>query len=264
MKKISLVVNTFNNNERFLNNLYTVTEKIYETELKNNAITFCDIDYEKSDELFTLLSKYIIREFEKKILIKIINKNCDCFSKSEKYNICNMALKSLINDEIEDNYEYCLRVESVKNKLKKCFQNSETVSVEGFVNFRLQELEEDFEEVVEECVRDYLLESEYVEFINMIKYFVSVQSTRYFAVEVKYGESVTLYANGKNITEECMEDFKCDTLKYGIDNDDFLLNSLISIAPKRIFIKQKNKVLNDEIKKTLLGVFGDKITITTE
>ena len=48
------------------------------------------------------------------------------------------------------------------------------------------------------------------------------------------------------------------------DKDDFLLNSLISIAPKRIIIKQKKNSLNEELKKTLLGIFGDRLKIKTE
>ena len=71
-------------------------------------------------------------------------------------------------------------------------------------------------------------------------------------------------ADGKNITERCIDEFNSEINCLVNDKDDFLLNSLISIAPKRIIIKQKNNYLNEEFKKTLLGIFGDKLKIKTE
>lgn len=263
MEKLSVIVNGISNNERFLNNLFTEIGAEITAEVKDNKVFFYNIDEEKSTKLYRALAKNVVNEFEKKFLVKIINKNCDYFSKADKYEIWKMAMRRLLDDEFENNSDYIFRVQSVKNKLEDFLNNSNVVSIEGFVNFRLKEFEEELEEIVEECVQDYLLELEYVEFINMLKYFLSVQSSKYLAVEVVYGDDILIYADGKNITHECLNDFSREVTCTEANTDDFLLNSLISIAPKRVVVKQK-KMLNDEIKKTLLGIFGDKIKITAE
>ena len=214
--------------------------------------------------MYNVLAENVFTEFSKKSLIKIINKNCDYFSKADKYEIWKMSMAHLLNDKKEKNSEYLYRIEIVKKKLNEFLLNTDTGSVGGFVNFRLKELEYDLEEGVEECVQDYLLEREYAEFINMLRFFISINPSKHLAVEVIYDDKVLIYADGKNITGQCIRDFNREVICTEANIDDFLLNSLISIAPQRIMIKQKNKVLNEEIKKTLLGIFGDKLKITTE
>lgn len=262
MKEFSVFVNG-GNGKRFLNNLIMEIGTEISTEVNENEVLLYNIDDEKTDRIYTILAKNVLSEFVRKTLVKIINKNCDYFSKNDKYEVWKMSMRNVLDDEIENNKEYLYRIETVKNKLEDFLSNSNMVSVEGFVNFRLKELEDDLEEVVEECVQDYLLELEYVEFINMLKFFVSVQSSKYLAVDVVYDDEILIYADRKNITRECLEDFNREVICTAVNPDDFLLNSLISIAPKRVVIIQKKK-LNDEIKKTLLGIFGDKLKITTE
>lgn len=264
MEKLSVIVNAISSNEKFLNNLFTEIGTEITTEIKDNKVLFYNIDKEKSVKLYNVLAKNVVSEFGKKILVKIINKNCDYFTKADKYEIWKKAMHRLLDDEYKNNSDYIFRVTTVKDKLEEFLKHSETVSIDGFVNFRLRELEEDLEEVVEECVQDYLLELEYIEFLNMLKYFLSVQSSKYLAVEIIYGNDIFIFADGKNITNECLKDFYSENISGERNTDDFLLNSLISIAPKRVVVKQKEKILNEEIKKTLLGIFGDKIKITTE
>lgn len=263
MRKLSVILNSVSNNERFLNNLIFEIGDEITAEIKDNEILFYNIDDEKSIKLYKILAKNVLSEFEKKILVKIINKNCDYFSKTDKYEIWKMAMRKLLNDEIENNPDYISRVENVKIKLENFLNHSNVVSVEGFVNFRLKDFEDELEEIVEECVQDYLLELEYAEFINMLKYYLSFQVSKHLLVEVIYGDNVKIYGDGKNITLQCIKEFNDEILSAETNIDDFILNSLISIAPKRIVLRQK-KMLQDEFKKTLLGVFGDKIKFTTE
>ena len=264
MKKLSVIVNGISNNERFINNLFTEIGNEITTKIDNNEISFLDVDEKNKFVLYKALAKNIVSEFCKKVLVRIINKNCDCFSKSDKYEIWKLSMKYLLNDEFEENSDYLSRVDFVEQKLNEYFITSKSVSVEGFVNFRLKELETELEDVVDDCVQEYMLELEYIEFINMIKYYVSIQGPKYLSVEVLYGNDIKIYGDGKDITKECSDDFKTE-INYNEKNvEDYILNSLITISPKRIFIKEKDRKLSEEIKKTLLGVFGDKLKITTE
>lgn len=261
MKKLSVITNGINNREIFLNNIFTEIGTEITADVKDNEILFYDIDNIK-ENLYNVLAKNIVNEFEKKLLVKIINKNCDYFSKADKYEIWKKSMRKLLNDEVENNFEYADRIRNIEVKLEDFLKNSNTLSIEGFVNFRLKEFEDELEEIVEDCVQEYLLELEYAEFINMLKYYLSMQYSKYLTVEVVYGDKVYVFGDGKNITSECINNFN-DGLYDITSKDDFVLNSLITLAPKRVILKQK-KLINDEFKKTLLGIFGDKIKITTE
>lgn len=264
MKKLSVIVNGISNNERFINNLFTEIGDEITTEINDNNVLFFDIEDEKATIFYKVLAKNILSEFSKKVLVRLVNKNCDYFSKADKYEVWKLSMKRLLDDELENNSEYTSRIEFVEGKLREFFLTSKSVSIEGFVNFRLKDLDAELEDVVEECVQEYLLEREYVEFINMLKYFISMQGSKYLAVEIVYGDKVLIFGDGKNITDECLKDFYNEVNCIETNVDDFILNSLISTAPKKVTVKQKHKFLNDEIKKTLLGIFGDKIKITTE
>ena len=264
MKKLSVIVNGVSNNERFINNLFTEISNEITTKIGDNEISFLDVDDNNKCVLYKALAKNIVNEFCKKTLVRIINKNYDYFSKSDKYEIWKLSMKYLLNDEFEENSDYLSRVNFAEHKLNEYFMTSKSVSVEGFVNFRLKELEAELEDIVDDCAQEYMLDLEYMEFINLIKYYVSIQGPKYLSVEVLCDTDIKIYGDGNNITKECIDDFKTE-INYNENNvEDFILNSLITISPKKILIREKGRKLSDEIKKTLLGVFSDKLKITTE
>ena len=232
------------------------------SEISENKIVFKKPNDNFNEEIYNILSKVIFDKFSKKILIKCVNTGCKYLTKQDKYEVWKKSFKSIMKDMIDCNAEHLYRISVIKSNLKEFCENSEIICLEGFVNFRLKELEQDFEYVIEECTEDYMTELEYREFINMLKYFVSVQSPLFLSVEVIYGKKITIYADGKNVTDECAAEFNKEIFEN--NKGDFLLNSLISIAPKKIVIKQDKEFLNEELKKTLLGIFGDKLKIKTE
>ncbi len=264
MEKLSVFVKGVSNSKKFLNSLFTEIGNEISAEINEYEVLFYNIDEEKTKKLYDILAKNVLNEFCKKALIKIVNKNCDYFSKDDKYEIWRNSMSHILNDEFENNGDYAYRLQIVKKQLEDFLANSEKFSVEGFVNFRLKELEYNLEEIVEESVQDYLLEREYKDFINMLKYFVSIQNYKYLAVDVVYDDEILIFGDGKNITEECREEFNREVLSKEANKEDFLLNSLISIAPKRINIKDCKNLLNDEIKKTLQGIFGNKLKINLQ
>ena len=263
MKNLSVILNGVSNRKRFLNDLFTETGNEITADMMDNEVLFYNLDEAKSKNLLKALAKNILNEYEKKMLVKIINENCDYFSKKDKYEIWKLGMCKLLDDEAENNDEYITRLKNVESKLDVFLSNSNVVSVEGFVNFRLKELNDDLEEIVEESVQDYLLELEYAEFINMLKYYISIQCSKCFLAEVEYGDEILIYGDGKNVTLECLNGYNDELMCSKTNIDDFVLNSLIILAPKRIVIKEKRN-LKDEFKKTLLGIFGDKLKITTE
>ena len=259
MKNLSVIVNDGNNNGTFIRKLYSEAAAEFDVGLSENKISFSNLTEENSVLLSDILARNIISEFQKKMLISIINKNCTFLDKGEKLEVWKLSMKQLLNDEYFNNNDYLYRFEIVRQKVYECLESSNTLSVDGFVNFRLGEYMRDLEGVVEDALHEYVLEIEYKEFISMLRYFVSVQTPKYFSVDVIYGKDIKLLSEGIDITEECKSSFGIGVERYPLQNDDFLLDSLVILAPKSVVVHIGETDMTRELKETLSGVFGNKI-----
>lgn len=259
MKKFSVILDGVENNKDFCNKIYTEMSDEIGITVNDNEINFQDVNKENIIDLSKYLAKAIITEFEKKILIKIINKNCAYFNNTDKLEIWKRSMEELLNCEYNHSPEYIYRFEIIRSELEKYIIASDRLSLEGFVNFRLKEYMDDLEEVVEFSVQEYLLDLEYKEFINMLKFFVSMQETKYNSIDVYIiNNNLVLSANGKDITNECLCEYNKEAKNSESNMDDFLLNSLISLSPITIRIHNKDDI-SIELRKTLEGVFDNKI-----
>ena len=201
MKNLSVIVSGLGDNKKFLDKLSTeIGDDLTFTRNEDTITFFCD---ENTDKISEYLAKIIISEYERKILVKAINNICDNFSKKDKIEIWKISMRQLLDDEYIENDDYMSRFGIIKKKLSDCFSTADTISLEGFINFRLSEYIKELEDVVDLSVSEYMVELEYIEFVNMLKYFVSMQTPKYFVADVFFGDDVQIYADGKNITNYC-------------------------------------------------------------
>lgn len=261
MKNLSIIISGIADNKRFLDKLSTeIGNELAFTKNKDSITFLCDDNTNKVSEY---LAKTIISEYERKILVKAINNICDNFSKKDKIEIWKISMRQLLDDEYIENDDYMSRLCIIKKKLLDCFSTSDTIFLEGFINFRLNEYVKELEDVVNLSVSEYMVELEYIEFVNMLKYFVSIQTPKYLIVDVFYGEDIQIFADGKNITDYCLDEFHSE-INYNDDNkEDFVLNSLITISPKKIIIHTNNLSPQKEFTDTVNKVFESKISYCT-
>lgn len=259
LNNLSVIVNGIGNNERFFKKLFTEIGEEIAVDIKKDTISFKNVSEKNNSKLYKGLAKAIINEFEKKLVLRAVNKNCECFDKSDKLEIWKLSMKHLLDDEFLNNNNYLYRLEIIKNKLAECFGTTDTIYLDGFVNFRLTDYTNDLEEVVDESVGEYMLELEYKEFINMLKFFLSLQLPKYGKVDIICGDEIRIIADENDVTEECICDFQKDAGHDDGNRDDFVLNSLISIAPKRINVFVNNNHMSKELRQTLEQVFENKI-----
>ncbi len=66
----------------------------------------------------------------------------------------------------------------IVRKLMDYFENTDSLILDGFVNFRLKDYMKDLEEIVDKAVDDFLMEREYKEFIRLLRYFVDIQEPK--------------------------------------------------------------------------------------
>ena len=244
---------------------------------KSNDVNFLDIGIATKNptnqdqfnslkmDIANVLSQYIIEKYERKFINRIINSNYCYFNPGEKREILKNALKNILNTDeknIFNNLFLMRRKNIITKKLLEYFETSNELVLDGFVTFRLRDYVRELEEVVDKAVDDYLMEKEYREFIRLLKYFVEIQEPKLSMVHVitSYDSKYILLDNNKReITNECIEDFIKEVAEGEINYDDLLVSSLITLAPKRIYIHLVSEIQNKELVETIKNVFTGRV-----
>ena len=203
---------------------------------------------EKFNRYIESLSAYIIDRYETKILKRIILKKYPEIPSP----IVNEIIK-LKDDECENQ-----RKKVLFDILKKYFSENESGSVEGIVNFRLYDYKVLLNELADDIVDIYYLNREYDDFIELLRYFINVQTQRadliYIAVN-ENGMYTILDKNRKDITRESLAEVVSVNDEDKLAYDDLLISVLISLAPERIIVKNRENIKNRQIFETVEKVF---------
>ncbi|TYQ17027.1 UNVERIFIED_CONTAM: putative sporulation protein YtxC [Acetivibrio alkalicellulosi] len=212
------------------------------------------------------LADYIIKEYEEKMIMRIINSNYCYFNSMEKKEILKTTLY-IINNEDKNFLNSLFQIKRrniIVRKLLEYYKCSNVLILEGFVNFRLKEYMKDLEDVVDKAVDDFLMEREYKEFIRLLRYFVDIQEPKFNIIHVVVGydnKYVLLNENKNEITNECIQEFMNDIPEGEINYDDLLVSSLITMAPRKIMIHGASSFRNKELLETIKNVFWGKAII---
>ena len=225
---------------------FSVTNVFYD---KTHIYTI--VNFGNDDEFFCYidaLAEFIIDKYESKILKRIIKVN--------NPEISNMAVKEIIELKDDEGREERKRI--ITDILKEYFSNHENGNVEGLVTFRLEEYKKSLLEISEKLIDMYYLNKEYEDFIELLRYFISVQNTRaeMVYIVVNDGEMYSVLDEEKHdITKEVLKELvPKNEIKY-VTYDDLLISMLISIAPKRIIVNNKEKIKNIQLFETVEKVF---------
>ena len=108
-----------------------------------------------------------------------------------------------------------------------------------------------------------IIEQEYNDFINLLKYFVNIQTSRPKLVHVivlSSGSYELVSEEKENITKKAMSDFvDIDDLPDNINYDDLLISMLITLAPKSVVVHNAKLIKNKELFKTIDLVFDNSL-----
>ncbi len=220
-----------------------------------NSVMLTSTDKESKGKIVDAISKTIVEEYEDKLISKLINQNYFYFNLPDKRNIFEKAINYT---DHENAYN-----ELVSAKLREYLETTDLVMIDGFVNFRLKDYQNELEGIIDKAVDDFMVEKEYKEFIKLLKYFVDIQTPKYeFINIVPAVEGYSLYDDtGTDVTARCTKEFMRDTGGGFINSDDLLISALISIAPRRVCIHKPERIENEELLKTIKQVFHKCITL---
>lgn len=160
------------------------------------------------------------------------------------------------------NVYYMNKKNKIIDKILECIRETDEINIEGFLTFRTKDLEKELKHIIEKIVEDYVIEKEYDEFINLLKYFVNIQESRIDEINIiiyKEGNYVLKDKNGTDITDELFKEFISNNISLEINLDDILISGLITYCPEKIIIHCVENCLNKELINTINNVFLKKV-----
>lgn len=139
-------------------------------------------------------------------------------------------------------------------------QEHRELVLDGFIRFRLKRYMDMLSDAIELGHEQFREDKEYKEFIELLRYFVSLQETRYELVHVLKGTSKPFYffdENGHLINLDQL-DMVLQSVGQEFREEDYVVSALITLSPKRILfhLSEQKSALED----TLRHIFGDRLS----
>lgn len=207
----------------------------------------------------SLIQHAILKFYEDKILYNFINYDYFYFTDTEKDTIFDISKQLLKENESIYNSRLNILYHLCHNYVK----NNKSMILDGFVNFRIREYSIILNELVVEAASTFTIKKEYDEFIELLKSYVNTAPPTAKEVHLVYfSDDSLLLDENKNIIKI---DRNISSAKYLSDitfsTNDYCLNTLLNIIPKRIYIHLLNDNKNNEFLDTLCAIFGKRIII---
>jgi len=214
------------------------------------------------------LMEYIIDYEEKNILKTILTHDYLLLNKSEKLHVLNEACQ-LINENESDFIKTLILLKRrflIKQNILEYLNENSKLDVTGFIAFRLAPYKKMLSELIQKVIEDLKVQQEYKEFINMLKFFVETQKNRSDKIHIvfeKNGEYTLFDENNKDITEQCFSEFDETKEQNNLNNEDVLISSLITLAPKKVFLHFETENYNKKIVHTIEQIFANKVFVSS-
>lgn len=262
-------------------NIYDNIEVLYKLAEKN----YCDkfsftkvedgIEFSAEDIPFLqlkvaeILTDYVIENEEENLLKMLILSDYPFLNYSEKKKIF-IASTWIIKNNENDFLRMLILLKRrflIKQNILDYLKENSSINIKGFTNFRLVAYKKMLYELIQKVIEDYKVQEEYKEFINMLKYFVETQKNRCKKLHIVFeenGEYTLLNENNFDITEKCFEEFLETKEQNNLNNEDVLISSLITLAPKKLFLHFESDNYNKKIVNTISQIFENKVYISSE
>lgn len=230
-------------------------DSIYSEKLQSLVSFYCS----------NILYKIVIEDFKNREFLEYVTENYFFLNREEIIEIEHRCMKTLSSNGVllNDTSVYCLNiVNNIIDKIKNCVEEQHNINVEGFIRFRMKDLVDDIESVIDKVVEDYMVEKEYNEFIKLLKYFVDIQDSKIDLLNIvmlKDGGYELFDEAGNNIFQEFVNSITELKATNAVKEEDIIISGLITNSPKEIIIHNKENCNNKEFLNTIVSVFGDRV-----
>ena len=212
-----------------------------------------------------ILYNIVIEKYRKKELFNFLTETYFFLKHDEIIEVEDMIMKVLRSEENlkDEKMIYCIsKINSIIEKIKTCLEENEEINIKGFITFRMKELREDIEEIIDKVVEEYMVEKEYKEFVKLLKYFVDIQESKIDKINIYIHEGggyVLKDGYGNDVFSDFMKELSECRIDTEAKIEDIIISGLITNAPKQIIIHHKENCMNAEFIETIVNVFGDRV-----
>lgn len=220
-----------------------------------------DNDYFLS-KISSILTFLVIDELEEDLLKKILMQNYFYFDLSERNKILEIYF-DLISEDFADIFNK--KFDSLYNSFYLFLNSNKSIVLNGFTNFRIKKYLNILDDILNEAVNTFIIEKEYMEFISLLKLYISSQGSNCDIVHIIYSSTDSILLDGnKEIITISDDIFKAKYLSdISFSANDYTLNSLLNLLPKKIYIHLIDGYI-DEFINTLQLVFENKVNLCTD
>ena len=213
-------------------------------------------------KISSILSFLVIDEIEEILLKRLVFQNYFYFDSLEKDNILDICF-DIMSDDFNSLFDKKFKI--LYDNFYKYISSNKTLILNGFINFRLKKYLSILDEVMNEAVNSFIIEKEYLEFISLLKLYVNSQNYGCEIVHIVFShtESMLLDKN-KNPIIVTNDIFKSKYLSdISFSSNDYILNSLLDLLPKKIYIHLIDGFV-DEFIDTLKLVFENRVILCND
>ncbi|AFQ42208.1 putative sporulation protein YtxC [Desulfosporosinus meridiei] len=209
--------------------------------------------------LANALAETILLHWEKDHVVKILKKRPDLKQDNWKM-LLNKALNYLNKGLGQVRGNRVNRKTSLVTQILNCLDDSSVFDIEGFLRFRASDYKNEVNKAVEFAIEEYIVEREYIEFIELLKHFVDSQKPRLECLHVgmtPQGKFHLYNDEGVKVTHQFLEDYQLDNI-HELGYEDLLVSALIAVAPREITLHIRYEGYKDTLE-TIRKVFGDRV-----
>ncbi|WP_297434968.1 putative sporulation protein YtxC [uncultured Clostridium sp.] len=280
-----LVKIAYKNEENFIQDIQEVKEvlknkgiKIGISEFIENDThfikVFCDDEDLQSKEnvknkillyISNLIYRVIINNYRKNELFEYLTENY-FFLKHEEIIEVDKKIKSVFESETylksERKLQCINKITEIENTINSFMKEDNFINIEGFMRFRVKTIRPILEDIVDKIIEEYMVEKEYDEFIDLLKYFVDIQESRIDDVNIflmENGEYIVKDTDGKDLLNQFSNELLEDKEVGATSQEDVIISGLIANSPKCIKVYNQKYCLNEEFLITISKVFRDRV-----
>jgi putative sporulation protein YtxC len=213
----------------------------------------------------TALAEYTIEEVEKERIQHMIKHEFAYSLESQIsaiYRYCHYLLFMDEDKNSRDELKIVGRKCKVFKKAYEYLEEEKEFNLDGFLRFRLKEYSEELAQVIEYAVDEYIVDKEYQEFIQLLRYFISKQEAKLpflHVFHIQDRQFLLFDEECEIISEKEVEFYLKKWAIHSISYEDIIVSTLITIAPKRLVLHTDEPA--SAVIETLKSIFQAQLTI---
>lgn len=232
------------------------------------------IHYKGTDEnlffsnISNILSFLILDIYEDNITKNILQKEYFYFDRFEQ----DIVLDKFYENRLESIEDFEIKENILFEAFYSFFKSSNSsvcckLYLKGFITFRLKKYIDELEASIDSSVNQYLVEKEYQEFVSLLKIYINSEGYHSDLVHLIYKNSSKnmdsiLLDNNRNVIDTSINLLGAKYLSdISFSSSDMILNTLLNLLPRRIFVHLSDEDDEDEFVETLEAIFEDRVVV---